>query len=178
MRALLLLLLAYLVYVGGTRLLAGHALRQWRTTASTKASMVRAPDPQLILRDVNRYRRQHGLLALRYSQTCQAAARIQAQYNAAHGTFHYENEELPTPGDRLAKVKHRYLGETPRWAENALRYTLSRDRKHSAAWHVFHCYYISPPHDATMRNPRVTRFGTASVVDADGVMYNAEVFSN
>lgn len=179
MRALLFLVLCYIVYVGGTRLLAGHSLRRWLTTApATKASMARAPAPQLILRDVNRYRREHGLLALRYSQSCQAAALIQAQYNADHGTFHHDNTELPTPGDRLRVANHHYQGASPYWAENAFRYTLSRDLKHSAVWHVFHCYHISPPHDATMRNPKVSRFGTATVVDAEGVMYNTEVFSN
>ena len=179
MRALLFLVLGYLLYIGWMRL---HPLRSfhWGLMAAptSQQSLTRAPDPQRILRDVNYYRRQHGLKPLRYSQTCQAAARLQAQYNAAHGTFHHDNTELPTPGDRLRVANHHYQGASPYWAENAFRYTLSRDLKHGAVWHVFHCYHISPPHDATMRNPKVTRFGTATVVDAEGVMYNAEVFSN
>lgn len=179
MRILLTLVLGYGLYVGGSRLWRHHFVSQRAVRAASVAvASSRAPDPLRILRDVNRYRRQHGVNPLRYSTTCQAAAHIQAQYNADHGTFHHDNTELPTPGDRLRKVDHQYQGSAPYWAENALRYTLSRDLKHSAGWHVFHCYHISPHHDATMRDPKATQFGTASVVDADGVMYNAEVFAN
>jgi hypothetical protein len=147
MRAVLflVLVLVYLVYIGGTQLLAGHSWGQWLATAPlSDASLARAPDPQRILRDVNRYRAQHRLKPLRYSQTCQAAARIQAQYNANHGTFHHSNTDLPTPGDRLRVANHHYQGVSPFWAENALRYTLSRDSQHSAGWHIFHRYHIFP----------------------------------
>jgi uncharacterized protein YkwD len=143
------------VYVGGTWLLVAHSLRQRLATAPVSdASLARAPDLQRILRDVNRYRAQHGLKPLRYSQTCQAAARIQAQYNAAHATFHHDNTDLPTPGDRLRVANHHYQSTSPYWAENALRYTLSRDPHRSAGWHVFHRYHISPHHDITMRTPK------------------------
>lgn len=175
MRFLFVLLLAYFAYTWFTK---PNALHSSAAATHVRSVTKKEPNVQLILRDVNQYRAKHGLKPLRYSKTCQVAARIQAQYNADHGTFHHDNTELPTPGDRLRVANHRYQGASPYWAENAFRYTLGRDLKHGAVWHVFHCYHISPPHDATMRNPKVTRFGTATVVDADGVMYNAQVFSN
>lgn len=180
MRVFLLLVVGCFVYVACTHLSPLRTLRRWLVPASsTKQSLSRAPDPepQQILRDVNRYRRQHGLKPLHYSKTCQAAARIQAQYNANHGTFHHDNTELPTPGDRLREVNHQYQRTPIRWAENALRYTLNRDARHSVGWHVFHCYHISPHHDKEMLDPKATLFGTASIID-NGVLYNTEVFAN
>ena len=178
MRMLFILGLCFLAYISFTRTHPLGLLRRWFATApATAKSATRVPDPQQILHNINHYRQQHGVSPLRYSTTCQAAARIQAEYNAANGTWSHDNADLPVPGDRLREAGHEYESKHPRWAENVFRYTLSRDKKHSPRWHVFHRYHISPPHDAEMLDSKVTRFGTASVID-DGVLYNTEVFAN
>ena len=137
-----------------------------------------APDPHRVLKDVNLYRRQNGLRPLRYSVTCQAAAKIQVTHNAKVGDYGHDNPTYAHGIDRLRAVNHRFGATRFHWNENALRYTLARDPAHNPAWHVFHRYHESPHHDAAMLNPKVTQFGTASVVDAQGHMYNVEVFAN
>lgn len=179
MRGLRLLVLGGLLYVSFTRLhLLPLLTRKLAAAPVTAKSVMRAPDSQQILLDVNRYRRQHGLPPLHYSETCQKAAQIQVEYNAENGTWTHDNPNLPEAGDRLQEVGHEYTSGHQRWAENVVRYTLARDPEHSARWHVFHCYHISPHHDKQMLDPKVTLFGTASILDADGVLYNTEVFAN
>ena len=92
--------------------------------------------------------------------------------------YGHKNPTYARPIERLRAVKHRFPQGTCFWGENALRYTLSRDPSHDAAWHVFYQYHHSPEHDKEMLSPVVTRFGTASVLDAEGHLYNVEVFAN
>lgn len=182
MRTLCLLVLVSLLCFRYVLPLVGwHAARRWLARPAIlpqPSTLTRAPDPGRVLRDVNAYRRQHGLAPLRYSATCAAAARLQADYNATHNLHGHDNPALPIPHDRLQVAGHTYAGTQQHWGENALRYTLSRDPKHSAGWLVFHLYHISSHHDRQMLDPRATVFGTCSIVDTQGVLYNAEIFAN
>ena len=136
--------------------LASTALAAPRRHAGAVVSL--SPLESGVLADVNRFRRDHGLVALRISSALTAASREHSQSMAARGYFSHDSADGSPFGRRLRRYypPARYafwsVGENLLWS--------SPDVDPARALQMWEA---SPPHRENLLNPAWREIGVAAV---------------